>query len=341
VEGSVLSELSLPSTSALTRYLAGYFTGFYPQVPFTHAPTFRFETCTPELSLAILTVGALYRHEFHSAVKLFSFAKALLLERQRQEDKAAIVRLAHSTGDNMPVQRNYIDEIQTLLCLGWFATWQKDVKLRNELHELRSLLAHSLTLSGLEDVPHCSLVWEVWAQQESERRTKLLAFCFLNIQVMAYDMPPVVWGRDMNMRLPCSCPEWTAPEADTWALLQQTVPTHRDRFPVTLKGLLSASEQSDLPSNLTPVANYVLLHGLIQNIMSNQNIIEGLGVTPPVHFQSLFQYALHICSTDKFIANVNVGTRSPDGQYVGNILQSLIWSRRIQTVPCPLYPALF
>lgn len=48
-------------------------------------------------------------------------------------------------------------------------------------------------MSGLEDVsPDVNLDWETWAQEESERRTKLFAFCFLNIQNLAYDLPPVL-----------------------------------------------------------------------------------------------------------------------------------------------------
>ncbi|KAF7596001.1 hypothetical protein BBP40_003780 [Aspergillus hancockii] len=289
VEGFVSSDLSLPSTNSLTRYLAGYFTGFYPQVPFTHAPTFKLESCSPELCLAMLSVGAVYRHEFHSAVKLFSVAKTLVLERQRQEGKATIERAMQLTNSEMSARTDYVDQIQTLLCLGWFATWQKDAALRNELHGLRALLANSLTLSGLDDISPCSAIWEVWAQQESGRRTKYFAFCFLNIQGMAYGMPPVVWAHDVKMRLPCSCPEWTAPDAGTWALLQQTVPIQRDRFSDALRSLLSTSEQR----NLSPVANYVLLHGLIQSIMSNQIVNESLGVTSSSQSQALFQNALY------------------------------------------------
>ncbi|KAE8153514.1 hypothetical protein BDV25DRAFT_136805 [Aspergillus avenaceus] len=81
--------------------------------------------------------------ELHTAVKLFSFAKALLLERQRQESKAVILKLAHSLADT-PSRKNHTDELQTLLCLAWFVTWQKDARLRNEVQEFRQLLAHSL-----------------------------------------------------------------------------------------------------------------------------------------------------------------------------------------------------
>ncbi|PYI29278.1 hypothetical protein BP00DRAFT_427730 [Aspergillus indologenus CBS 114.80] len=74
------------------------------------------------------------------------------------------------------------------------------------------MLAHSLRLSGLEEVGSQSTDnWETWAGQESERRTKLLAFCFLNIQPIAYGLPPIFWGHEFGLQLPCSCPEWTAP----------------------------------------------------------------------------------------------------------------------------------
>jgi hypothetical protein len=74
----------LPSNNALTRYLAGYFTGLYPHVPFTHLPTFKLESCSPELCLAMMAVGALDRFETTSATELFYLAKALLTDSQQR-----------------------------------------------------------------------------------------------------------------------------------------------------------------------------------------------------------------------------------------------------------------
>ncbi|KAL4886302.1 hypothetical protein BJY04DRAFT_100400 [Aspergillus karnatakaensis] len=74
----IWSRCTFPSSDSLTRFLAGYFTGFYPHVPFTHAPTSRVDECSPELILAMLALGAMNRYESRSAIKLFYSAKAVL-----------------------------------------------------------------------------------------------------------------------------------------------------------------------------------------------------------------------------------------------------------------------
>ncbi|KAL4813134.1 hypothetical protein BDW67DRAFT_187988 [Aspergillus spinulosporus] len=261
----VFPNAALPSTSALTRYLAGYFTGFYPHSPLTHAPTFRLEACSPELCLAMMAVGAVDRFETASATQLFYYAKSLLLDTQQNRGS--------TTSGDAPS----IDEVRCLLCLVHFATWQSNPSLRNEATVLQSLLVQTLRLTGLEETPQTLQDggWEHWAECESERRTKLFAFCFLGVQSIAFDVPPSIWCDEINLKLPCSCPEWTAPDASTWHLLKQNTPRQgdQDRFRETLDLLLSpAAGQMSSP---TPGGNYVLMHGLLQKIIWTPRFISG------------------------------------------------------------------
>ena len=101
----------LPSTNALTRFLAGYFSGFYPHYPFTHAPTFKLEACSPELSLAMMAVGAQERFETSSAKNLFNLSKALLLDSQQQRSRIENGRALSDAANQL------IDEMRCLLCL--------------------------------------------------------------------------------------------------------------------------------------------------------------------------------------------------------------------------------
>lgn len=219
----------------------------------------------------MVAIGAVYRYESHTATRLFYMAKAMFLEGQRQKGRNAIKRLGNQNSSDYMARRDIIQEIHCLLCLVTFATWQKDPDLKNESIMLQSLLAHSTRMSGLEDVSPGvdNLDWETWAQEESERRTKLFAFCFLNIQSLAYDLPPVLLSDEMRLKLPCSCPEWTAPDATSWALLRQSTRNEQDRFDTTLENLLSLGlhDHHDRSSLLSPTANYVLLHGLLQKIV--------------------------------------------------------------------------
>ncbi|KAL3434361.1 hypothetical protein BDV09DRAFT_185878 [Aspergillus tetrazonus] len=198
----------------------------------------------------MMAVGAIDRFETASAIQLFYYAKVLLLNTQPNRGSA--------TSGDAPS----IDEVRCLLCLAYFATWQSNPSLRNETTVLQSLLVQALS-------------WEHWAECESERRTKLFAFCFLEVQRIAFDVPPSIWCDEINLKLPCSCSEWTAPDASTWHLLKQNTPRQgeQDRFRETLNSLLSpVAGQMSSP---TPAGNYVLMHGLLQKIIWTPRFVFG------------------------------------------------------------------
>lgn len=128
--------------------------------------------------------------------------------------------------------------------------------------------------------------------EESERRTKFFAFCFLNIQSFAYDLPPVLLSDEMRLKLPCSCPEWTAPDATTWALLRHNTPNEQDRFDAALGNFLSLGlrDHHDRSSLLSPTANYVLLHGLLQKIVwSNRMLPINVSSDSSGNYKTIFE----------------------------------------------------
>jgi len=273
--------------------MAGYFSGFYAHAPFVHAPTFKVDVCSPELLLAMAAIGAVYRYESHTATGLFYAAKTIFLERQRQEERSLIKRLAGNDNANSMARRDIVQEIHCLLCLGNFATWQREPGLQNDSIMLQSLLAHSLRLSGMEDASRYSnnIDWETWAREESERRTKLFAFCFLNRQSFAYDLPPVILGDEVRLKLPCSCPEWTAPDATSWALLRQNIQNEQDRLDTALEKLLSPGhwDSYDKLDSTSPAANYVILHALLQKIIwSNRMLPTNLSPDFPRDLKTVF-----------------------------------------------------
>ncbi|KAB8239041.1 fungal specific transcription factor domain-containing protein [Aspergillus alliaceus] len=286
----------LPSSDALTRYLAGYFTGFYPLVPFTHTPTFKLESCLPELCLAMLAVGAMDRFEVTPATELFYLAKALLSDSQQRRARAEMKQSTGLVDNGSSLARQLIDELRCLLCLAHFASWQRDPALRNEACVLQSLLGQSLRSNPLEETAQSEqyLDWEQWAQQESERRTKLFAFCFLGIQSISFDVPPSIWCDEINLRLPCSCPEWTAPDATTWSMLRRATPNEQGLYRDTLDALLSPLNQTNHGTPPpTPVGNYVLIHGLLQKILwTRRSLCGNLSRTLLEDYESIFESAL-------------------------------------------------
>lgn len=202
--------------------------------------------------------------------------------------------MTHLMASNQPRPRHLFDELRCLICLSQFALWQSHSSLMNEASILQSLLGQSLRFGGLVEPKQSvqNLQWEQWSQQESGRRTKLFAFCFLEIHSIAYDVPPSVWCEKINLHLPCPCPEWTAPDATTWSLLCQTTAKQQGRFHDTLETLLSPASQMD-ERNLTPtpVGNYALMHGLLHKVIWAGRVIStNLRPTPFEEFRSTLGY---------------------------------------------------
>ncbi|KAL4801065.1 hypothetical protein BDV19DRAFT_384079 [Aspergillus venezuelensis] len=224
------------------------------------------------------------------AKKLFSLAKTMLFDNQQQGVQRGHQTLMANNGSSL------IDQLRCLLCLAQFAAWRDDSDLKHETPVLKSLLVQTLRLSGLGETaqPARDPPWEHWAEQESERRTKMFAFCFLIVHGTAYDEAPSIWADEINLILPCSCPEWTAPDATAWSLLRQNIISEQGRFNRTLDVLLSSSDCNDSGTCYpTPVGNYVLIHGLLQMILwTPQFLLRTVSSKPVNDAQSIYESGL-------------------------------------------------
>ncbi|MCJ1301826.1 hypothetical protein MMC08_004627 [Hypocenomyce scalaris] len=73
----------VPSRHALSRYLAGFVSGFHEHLPFLHIPTLSTQTSPPDLILAIAAVGSHYCFESTTGVEIFKAAMIIALEHIR------------------------------------------------------------------------------------------------------------------------------------------------------------------------------------------------------------------------------------------------------------------
>ncbi|CEJ60485.1 hypothetical protein PMG11_09057 [Penicillium brasilianum] len=277
---NVIPDFTLPSRHTLTRYLTSYFEGFHPHIPFIHIPTFRFNECSPELILAIMTIGAQYRFEHRNAERLFHVSKAVLYERMSRDSRltgySAPLAVSQYSGDGQGASRAAIstsrqmEVIRCLLVLMSYATWER-AGLVQEAFQIQAQLVQHIRDAGLTepyiDPRATSQDWYEWADQESVRRTKLISFCFIHIHSVAYNVYPSLRSSEIHMRLPCSTKEWTANNAVEWEAAQ------RDRGPQQLffqdaLTLLLQKSRSTVPLEPipAPLGNYMLLHGLLQRI---------------------------------------------------------------------------
>lgn len=280
----------LPSRHALTRYITLFFEGFYSHLPFIHIPTFQIQEHSPEFILGIAAIGAQYCFERKISEQLFFAGKAVLIERLGRSGEGYGLSVKFNLGLITPVTQNSdrdsnnndipsIETVRALIALMGFATWEPKALILQESLGLGGLLAHLIRDIGLEDVDCPTLLneqsdgasldqsWRAWVERESSRRTRLVAFSFLQTHSFAYNVYPSLRSNEVNLRLPCSTKEWKARTAALWHAATKEIQKPQLYFKEALSLLLqSRNGSAPLDPIPTPLGNYVLLHGLLQRI---------------------------------------------------------------------------
>ncbi|CAM1501991.1 Fc.00g039750.m01.CDS01 [Cosmosporella sp. VM-42] len=296
------NDFVFPSRHTLTRFLEGYMSGFHEHLPFLHLPTFSPVETAPELLLAILAVGAQCRFEKNRGYALWYAAKAIAMEQIRRRRISEVHALLptpaayspHSTrpspsatyrhsfasaqserpttqdthrepySPNTPQAR--LETIQAVLLLFAVGLWGAKTILHEAL-SLQSNLAILIREEGLVAETSQAVVndWETWVRLETATRTKLVAYCFFNLCSIAYNMPPVLLTSEVNLPLPQRSRLWRAESAWQWQEVRQSTPLVDLTLHEAFSRLFGRSNQP-LPTHLSSLGNYVLIHALIQHI---------------------------------------------------------------------------
>ncbi|PTB77813.1 hypothetical protein M440DRAFT_1438257 [Trichoderma longibrachiatum ATCC 18648] len=296
------ADFVFPSRYTLTRFLEGYISGFHEQLPFLHLPTLSPTELAPELLLAILAVGAQYRFESKRGYALWYAAKSVAMEQIRRRHSSEIHALLpnassyspHSTrpspstsyrhsfasaqserpvtqdthrepySPNTPQSR--LETIQAVLLLFSVGLWGAKTIL-NEALSLQSTLAILIREEGLtEDISQASVTdWDAWIKREGATRTKLIAYSFFNLCSIAYDLPPLLVTSELKLSLPLPARLWRAETAWQWQELRQSTPMVEITVHEAIARLFGRTNQG-LPSHLSSLGFYVLIHVLIQHV---------------------------------------------------------------------------
>lgn len=107
--------------------------------------------------------------------------------------------------------------------------------------------------------------WETYVRVESATRTKLIAYCFLNLGSIAYNTPPLLLTSEVHLPLPSSSRLWKAENAWQWQEMRQTYQPAEISLQDAFSRLLNRPSQGS-PSPLTSLGYYVLIHALNQHI---------------------------------------------------------------------------
>ncbi|KAF4125621.1 Fungal specific transcription factor domain, partial [Geosmithia morbida] len=279
-----------PSRHTLTRFLEGYTSGFHEHVPFLHLPTFSPVDAAPELLLAMLAVGAQYRFESNRGYALWYAAKAVATEQIRRRHSSDLKALLptpaayspHSTrpspsatyrhSRSVPPSRirteshTRLETIQAVLLLFAIGLWGAEA-IVHEAMALQGNLAVLIRQEGLTvETAQASVTdWEAWVRLESATRTKLAAYCFFNLCSTAYNLPPLLLTSEMGLYLPVRSRLWRAETAWQWQEQRAATPVASMTVHDAFARLFGGSGQG-LPAQLSSLANYVLIHAVLQHI---------------------------------------------------------------------------
>ena len=107
--------------------------------------------------------------------------------------------------------------------------------------------------------------WDTWIRLEGSTRTKLIAYCFFNLCSITYNIPPLVLTSELNLFLPYPSRLWRAESSWQWQEARQNYPAVDITVHDAFARLFGRSAQG-LPSHLSALGHYVLIHALTQHV---------------------------------------------------------------------------
>ena len=294
-EHVIPNRFQMPTRLALSRYLGAFISGFHEHMPFLHFPTMSWQTSSVHLILAVAATGAFYRFEPEEGNTLFSVSHAIVMESVRA-DEISSLSSTNGGGSNRSGSLGYlssptlhsermvaeisetnhlqsdtggtkeVEMMQTLLLLMAVGTWTENESMARTAIRLQGILASMVRRHGLhqnESIQHAH--WEAWAQCEVSKRTKLIIFCFMNLQSLLYDTPSPIRPSDIGLFLPCNGSLFCAKNAQAFLGERQRVSSTEHSFQISFTQLLKEPNSGEV-LNHSSLGNYVLIHALLQNM---------------------------------------------------------------------------
>ncbi|KAF2009415.1 hypothetical protein BU24DRAFT_428332 [Aaosphaeria arxii CBS 175.79] len=309
------TDFEFPSRHAMCRYIEGYFSGFHEHLPFIHLPTFNIATEAPELVLAVAAVGARYRFQRQQSHHLYVAARMLTEHQLRYRDGDEVPTSIFSTpgllshglaNPDSPVsdksipnsrgnsstypqasihriRERDIKTMQAIILLVALGTWNH----RSLIKDAFSLASHLALMlredkHELDQGPLSESTWREWVRSEGRRRTKLVAFAFLNLHSLAYNITPKIMIREVSeVILPSPESHWRATSETQWVSARDTDPHVRVPLRERLASILADNVEDDRqhPSHLSSFGNYILIHCILQQIFfTRQSTCQSLSL---------------------------------------------------------------
>lgn len=198
---------------------------------------------SPELILAIVAIGAMYRFQATTGKALHRAAKLLMSAKEHYIATESIEGLHF---------------LQALLLLEVHALWEDPTSVSPLNPSQQRLLiecARSRRLSAPLD-GH----WYSWAMSESLSRLSLASFCVINIRAVFNHTSPAVAANEVHAPLPASAALWASVSADSWLQVSDGEPVALD-FHEAYKRLFTGEATAT-----SSYGCFALLQAIIQRI---------------------------------------------------------------------------
>ncbi|KAF6833855.1 AmdA [Colletotrichum plurivorum] len=291
-QGALPASFDLPSRHSLSRFLEGYFRGFHVHMPFLHCVTFSVSSVDAILVLSMAAVGALYRFERAKAYQLYEAARSMIRWRFEEETRSALDRLTSDSPQASSGSRENCDSrtsvqghdaslqlLQAMVVVMAMSSWDDEDLVAEGLSMSSQVatLTRNLGIDEPEPKATHNTTWESWIAQEERRRTLYVAYTMLNLQSVAFDVPPLILNHELGMDLPSCASTWKAASSTEWSSLRDRY-MPPESFRKKMDQLLTGQRIHDSP--LSSFGNFVVAHGLLQHVSLARSVFfgrQGLG----------------------------------------------------------------
>ncbi|RYP64806.1 hypothetical protein DL771_008586 [Monosporascus sp. 5C6A] len=122
-------------------------------------------------------------------------------------------------------------------------------------------LAREQGISEPDEMPD-DIDWLSWVTSQERRRTLLAAYAQLNLLTVVFDMPSLILNHEVRVCLPSCAEPWKAENSAQWC----AIPRQLEReFGSSLRSLFDGVVFPP-ESGVSSFANYVLIHGVLQQL---------------------------------------------------------------------------
>ncbi|KAF4956097.1 hypothetical protein FGADI_4038 [Fusarium gaditjirri] len=211
-EHAIPEGFRLPGLGSLNRYLSTYFGLFHHHLPFLHPASFHPTKVSPQLLLAVLSIGALYAFDQEQAYMLHIGSKVLVNQFLQSKENFSSRKCPLWT-----MQSNLLNMI--------FASWSGDPKGLEWTCSIKSLLANMVAGNRYE----LKLRQEArsgakptraeWVEDEGCRRTYYAVYIFFGLLTLTYNHTPAIsFSEFEDLQLPSTETLWNlqVPDEATW-----------------------------------------------------------------------------------------------------------------------------